>query len=229
MADTGHLIRDPRLTDKGILQCAKLSHHLKNIEKLKVDTIFCSPLKRTIETTLLSFNYQWLGDLGFEINNDSIPSIILQPDLQELPTHPADTGREWEELKKDFKSNEISLMDPSLIIENNLWFDKTKQFEKIGQQLIEMKKNKTNKHKNEMIIKDMAGKERWDDFVLYLQKYCQNKYANINKTNDINIAVVAHHGPYRVGLKQHFQNCETRKYQFNLKTLQFKYIHGYTV
>ena len=52
LSNEGYKIKFPKLTDKGIKQATDLS---KKLEKIKIDTILVSPLRRTLHTAELAF------------------------------------------------------------------------------------------------------------------------------------------------------------------------------
>lgn len=71
---------DPELTKHGIHQCIELKQKLKDV---KYDYIFCSPLRRSIQTTLIIFPgkiikcLDCLTECGFGFDNIKLPVTQL--------------------------------------------------------------------------------------------------------------------------------------------------------
>lgn len=89
-------IRDPDLTPLGKEQCAQLAKTFRYHSS--VDLLVCSPLKRTIYTTLLGFQP--------EIERGVVPIVAL-PEAQETSDMPCDTGLDPSVLAKDFENEPI--------------------------------------------------------------------------------------------------------------------------
>ncbi|KAH7135344.1 phosphoglycerate mutase family protein-like protein [Dendryphion nanum] len=81
-------ILDPLLTPKGKQQCRELRESFRYHDT--VDLVVASPLRRTIQTAVLSF--------GRTLARDGVPFIAL-PVAQEVSNAGADTGLEPEDLK----------------------------------------------------------------------------------------------------------------------------------
>ncbi|KAI5818677.1 histidine phosphatase superfamily [Pyronema omphalodes] len=100
--DEQYHLRDPYLTELGESQCRTLPSRFHNAQKIEaadgssvpeIDLLVTSPLKRTLQTTLLGFPGQI---------SSGVPVIAL-PDLQETSDMPCDTGSSVEILKADPK------------------------------------------------------------------------------------------------------------------------------
>ncbi|KAF2130470.1 phosphoglycerate mutase-like protein [Dothidotthia symphoricarpi CBS 119687] len=106
----GHNIHDPTLTTEGERQCKKLASQLVDMDK--IDCIVASPLKRTLDTALVTFRSLL----------DSKPDlrIIALPELQETANMPCDTGSSVAELRREFPKEPLDL---SLVGES--WTDKS--------------------------------------------------------------------------------------------------------
>ncbi|EPS43741.1 hypothetical protein H072_2263 [Dactylellina haptotyla CBS 200.50] len=91
-----HYIRDPDLTDKGHNQCQTLAANFPYHSR--ITTVLCSPLKRTIQTTLESF-HPAISRLA-----DGNPSfkIITNPYVQETGEWECDIGTKVPELQEWF-------------------------------------------------------------------------------------------------------------------------------
>jgi hypothetical protein len=98
-------IRDAVLTSKGKEQCRALSETFEFHEE--VDTVFASPLRRTIQTAALS--------LGPALSRNEVP-FVLHPALQEVGDMGSDMGiaDSAEDLEK---------LLPGLFAEDKLDFD----------------------------------------------------------------------------------------------------------
>lgn len=103
-----HGMHDPALTPHGENQCLELQAKFPYHES--VDLLVCSPLQRTIQTTLLAFDP--------EISR-GIQCIAL-PEVQETSDLPCDTGSNVAILKEKFKNKPVDL---SLLSED--WDSKT--------------------------------------------------------------------------------------------------------
>jgi broad specificity phosphatase PhoE len=100
-----YTIRDAVLTPKGKEQCRALSavfpHHKD------VDTVFASPLRRTIQTAALSF--------GPTLARKEVPFILL-PELQEIGDIGSDTGIAD-------TAEDLTKLLPELFAKDDLTFD----------------------------------------------------------------------------------------------------------
>ncbi|CAF3295207.1 unnamed protein product [Rotaria socialis] len=103
-------IPDPELSPYGQTQAFAAIETIKNIPS--IDLIVCSPLTRTLETSLLVFKNQY-------------PSpFIIHPDLQEVCTEPCDIGSSVDQLKIKFPSlsNELDMFTQTF--GDTEWLDK---------------------------------------------------------------------------------------------------------
>ena len=89
---------DPDLTPFGELQCAYLAERFPGHSS--VDLLVCSPLRRTIYTTLLAFQPA--------VERGVVPVIAL-PEAQETSDLPCDTGSEPSILTKEFQNVSVDL------------------------------------------------------------------------------------------------------------------------
>ncbi|KAK2736229.1 hypothetical protein FQN57_000827 [Myotisia sp. PD_48] len=94
---------DPGLTPLGIQQAAQLGQTFPHLTHVRF--IVASPLRRTIETTLIAFTkvldkryFDPLSENGVENG----ATLILEPDLQERSNLPCDTGSSTEVLEERF-------------------------------------------------------------------------------------------------------------------------------
>lgn len=92
-----HGMHDPALTPHGENQCLELQSKFPYHES--VDLLVCSPLQRTIQTTLLAFDP--------EISR-GVQCIAL-PEVQETSDLPCDTGSNVAILKEKFKNKPVDL------------------------------------------------------------------------------------------------------------------------
>lgn len=89
--DEDYSIPDSPLTQLGRSQASQIPNHPLGARANAVaDLVVTSPLKRTLQTTLL----------GFKEARSRVPTIAL-PALQECNDHPCDTGSSRQELEKD--------------------------------------------------------------------------------------------------------------------------------
>ncbi|KAI1411749.1 phosphoglycerate mutase-like protein [Hypoxylon sp. FL1857] len=104
----GSHFRDPPITDVGVRQC----EFLREVYPYgnKVTHIVSSPLRRTIETTLLAIK---------PIVKDDV-KITLLPELQEVNATPSSIGTKKQRLQYLFKG--VQALDMSLLI--NKWYRK---------------------------------------------------------------------------------------------------------
>ncbi|KAL8888414.1 MAG: hypothetical protein Q9192_006181 [Flavoplaca navasiana] len=92
-----HGMHDPALTPQGENQCLELQSKFPHHDF--VDLLVCSPLQRTIQTTLLAFDP--------EISR-GVQCIAL-PEVQETSDLPCDTGSNLVKLKEMFKNKPVDL------------------------------------------------------------------------------------------------------------------------
>ncbi|KAI9890461.1 MAG: hypothetical protein M1814_003945 [Vezdaea aestivalis] len=97
-----HHLRDPSLTAKGEQQCHVLQK--KFPAKYDIGLIVCSPLRRTVYTSLLGFD---------NIVKHGV-HVIAHPDLQEISDLPCDSGSPIALLQEEFAglSVDLSLVTP---------------------------------------------------------------------------------------------------------------------
>ena len=110
-----YTIRDPALTELGRRQATSIA--ATNARALEdCDLIVTSPLRRTIETTLLGF-------YGADASprRRRVP-IVLMPELQEAGARACDVGSPADELRKLF-ADDLDVLDFSPCGDG--WFDKT--------------------------------------------------------------------------------------------------------
>ena len=91
-------MRDPGLTPFGKSQCAHLAETFTGHSS--VDLLVCSPLRRTIYTTLLAFQPA--------VERGVVPIVAL-PEAQETPDLPCDTGSDLSVLIKEFQGMPVDL------------------------------------------------------------------------------------------------------------------------
>ena len=88
-ATRNFLVHDPSLTPLGEAQCHELSKEFPS--EPPVDLLVSSPLKRTIQTTLL----------GFKKQVESGVKVEILAELQEVGELPCDTGSSRDDLEKE--------------------------------------------------------------------------------------------------------------------------------
>lgn len=93
-----HKLHDPDLTPYGKEQCANLAKTFPYHSS--VDLLVCSPLRRTIYTTLLGFQP--------DIERGVVPVVAL-PEAQETSDLPCDTGSDPPILTKEFEKQPVDL------------------------------------------------------------------------------------------------------------------------
>ncbi len=114
MAPTLHLVRhaqgyhnlsvanqnmpDPLLTPYGKHQCEQLQSTFPYTSL--IDAVFASPLKRTLQTGLLSFS---------SIISQKTLTVLAVPEIQETSDFPCDTGSDKAELEEEFKNQPVDL------------------------------------------------------------------------------------------------------------------------
>ena len=91
-------MEDPKLTPFGDLQCRLLRQNFPRHEP--IDLLVCSPLRRTIYTTLISFQP--------EIEQRGLKVIAL-PELQEVGDWPCDTGSDIAILREELEGKPVDL------------------------------------------------------------------------------------------------------------------------
>ncbi|RGP62344.1 phosphoglycerate mutase [Fusarium sporotrichioides] len=106
MSPTDHTLPDPPLTDEGEAQCAKLRENListfsKDVENPDDIAIVVSPMRRTLQTAMLSMD--WLVERGVKIEGNA--------DWQEISDKPCDTGSQISSVSKDFPQVNFSTVD----------------------------------------------------------------------------------------------------------------------
>lgn len=90
-------MHDPKLTPLGERQCAQLRKDFPRHQP--IDLLVCSPLRRTVYTTFLSFQPEIERGL----------KVIALPELQEVGAWPCDTGSDIEVLKKELEGKPVDL------------------------------------------------------------------------------------------------------------------------
>ncbi|KPA44301.1 phosphoglycerate mutase [Fusarium langsethiae] len=106
MSPTDYTLPDPPLTDEGEAQCAKLRENListfsKDVENPDDIAIVVSPMRRTLQTAMLSMD--WLVGRGVKIEGNA--------DWQENSDKPCDTGSKISSVSKDFPQVNFSTVD----------------------------------------------------------------------------------------------------------------------
>lgn len=92
-----HSMKDPLLTPFGEKQCHDLAQSFPDHES--IDLLVCSPLRRTIYTTLL----------GFSQDIDRCGKIIALPEAQETADVPCDTGSDVQALRQEMADKPVDL------------------------------------------------------------------------------------------------------------------------
>lgn len=92
-----HSMKDPLLTPFGEKQCHDLAQSFPDHES--IDLLVCSPLRRTIYTTLLAFSQ----DL------DRCGNVIALPEAQETADVPCDTGSDVSALRQEMADKPVDL------------------------------------------------------------------------------------------------------------------------
>jgi broad specificity phosphatase PhoE len=104
------LIPDPRLTEEGIKECQTLEARFPY--QSTIDLIVASPLRRTIQTALYSFQPAIKRGVG----------VVALAELQETSDVACDTGSDVKDLKREFSEYQsvsvTSVVDFSLVPEN---------------------------------------------------------------------------------------------------------------
>ncbi|KFZ22607.1 hypothetical protein V502_02872 [Pseudogymnoascus sp. VKM F-4520 (FW-2644)] len=105
--------RDPELTHLGSQQAEILRRKFPYSDK--VGLVITSPLRRTIQTTLLAFTNvldKSYYDEGTGKGIDGGTGLVLDPDLQERSSLPCDTGSDRRALEIAFPSLDFSTLQP---------------------------------------------------------------------------------------------------------------------
>ena len=92
-----HALHDPSLTPYGEEQCRRLNQYFPDHQN--VELLVASPIRRTIYTTLLSFEPGVKRGL----------KVIALPELQETSDLPCDTGSDLATLHKEFHDQPVDL------------------------------------------------------------------------------------------------------------------------
>ena len=92
-----HSMKDPLLTPFGEKQCYDLAQSFPDHESIEL--LVCSPLRRTIYTTLLAFSQ----DL------DRCGTVIALPEAQETADVPCDTGSDVSALRQEMADKPVDL------------------------------------------------------------------------------------------------------------------------
>ena len=102
---------DPNLSGTGLKQCLELREHLREaLKDLDVGLIVVSPMRRTIQTAILSLDF--LTDRGVPMRASAL--------WQENSNKPCDTGSAVGELEEEFPMVDFSGLDP-------VWPDKASE------------------------------------------------------------------------------------------------------
>ncbi|KAL8761667.1 MAG: hypothetical protein Q9194_007666, partial [Teloschistes cf. exilis] len=112
LTEANHIMHDPALTPLGENQCLTLRSNFPDHSSVKL--LVCSPLRRTIQTTMMAFEPE---------TSRGVPCIALA-ELQETSDLPCDTGSKVAEISNDFKDQVI---DFSLVPED--WNSKLGKWE----------------------------------------------------------------------------------------------------
>lgn len=91
-------MEDPKLTPFGDAQCRLLRENFPRHDP--IDLLVCSPLRRTVYTTLISFQP--------EIEQRGLKVIAL-PELQEVGDWPCDTGSDLAVIREEFEGKPVDL------------------------------------------------------------------------------------------------------------------------
>lgn len=107
-------VLDPPLTDLGRKQASSLAPELPN-EQAIVDLVVTSPLRRTLETTLLGW--------GPAVNRLGVENVICLPAAQECNDFPCDTGSSRADLEKisEYAGLDFSLLTPDWNSKTGFW------------------------------------------------------------------------------------------------------------
>ncbi|KAL8736768.1 MAG: hypothetical protein Q9166_000134 [cf. Caloplaca sp. 2 TL-2023] len=97
LTTANHGMHDPSLTSHGENQCLELRSKFPHHDS--VNLLVCSPLRRTIQTTMLAFEPEISRGVQF----------IALADFQETSDLPCDTGSDLNILKEEFKDKHVHL------------------------------------------------------------------------------------------------------------------------
>ncbi|KAK9894774.1 PGAM-domain-containing protein [Cystobasidium minutum MCA 4210] len=139
-------IPDPHLTALGKSQAKAIPTTYPSLFD-NVDIILSSPMRRTIETTLL----------GFPKLKDGSVKLELLPDLQETAAHPCDTGSSREFLQNEFK--DFAWVDFSNCIDG--WNDKKGKYaptpEALQKRALEVRRHLKSRTEGTVLVVCHAG------------------------------------------------------------------------
>ncbi|OTA95182.1 hypothetical protein M434DRAFT_10090 [Hypoxylon sp. CO27-5] len=174
--------KDPRLTTIGLTQCAQVDE----ASPFNPDLIISSPMKRTIETSAVSFQTA-ITDGKF---------VVLLPDLQEIGAYPCNIGSPRTEILKEFGN--IARSD--LVAEN--WFGEgtcntwrtDDIYERARQARLAIR-----------LFADRLIEERPEN---------PNPVILVTSHGDFIPFLVQDYESGRMSSNQHFQNAEWRTYEF---------------
>jgi broad specificity phosphatase PhoE len=112
LCQANQTIHDPLLTPRGKDQCTELQTNFPYHSG--VDLIVSSPIRRTLYTSLLSFDH--------DIKTKGL-TIIALPEIQETSDLPCDTGSSPEELAQEFagKPIDFSLVKHGWNVKTGRW------------------------------------------------------------------------------------------------------------
>lgn len=114
-------IRDPSLTQLGTKECLTLKNTFPHHDD--VDIVMASPMKRTIQTAILSF--------GPSLSKSDVP-FLLVPHAQEISAFPCDVGSDREYLDRILEdvlteaSLDMSRLDVSIL--DSQWNTKVRKW-----------------------------------------------------------------------------------------------------
>jgi len=91
-------LKDPYLTTSGRSQAECLGEQFPFLHS--IDLIVCSPMKRALQTTLLTLQ---------DLLRNTKQQIIALPELQELSSKPCDTGSSLAEILTEFRHDPVDL------------------------------------------------------------------------------------------------------------------------
>jgi broad specificity phosphatase PhoE len=133
-AHIGAAIRDPYLTELGKKQAEKIESEVKILSSrftektglaLKTHLLASSPLKRTLQTTLIGFEKS--------DNPELLKNLYINSDLQEIGEVPCDTGNEKDVLEKEFPNVKFAHLADN-------WFNAERKRELLSQRKDNLKK-----------------------------------------------------------------------------------------
>ena len=131
-----HSILDPGLTSFGEKQCRKLAQSFPEHES--VELLVCSPLRRTIYTTLI----------GFEQDIERCGNVIALPEAQEVASKPCATGSDVSVLEKEFanKPVDLSRVKEGWNSKTGRWAPTAEALQKRARDVRQWLKNRPEKH-----------------------------------------------------------------------------------